>query len=97
VENGMSIYRQTGSGVSSVIDGYGRTLQRVDMFEEESAGNFAAVQMVTTPIDSVNTLYPIIGDVVGNVMLLAFAGLLVGLLLNRKRVTARVKIETVSA
>ena len=97
VENGMSIYRQTGSGVSSVIDAYGRTLQRVDTFEEESAGNFASMQMVTTPIGSVNTLYPIIGDVVGNVMLLAFAGLLVGLLLNRKRVTARVKIETVSA
>jgi apolipoprotein N-acyltransferase len=97
VENGMSIYRQTGSGVSSVIDAYGRTLQRVDMFEEESAGNFAAVQMVTTPIDSVNTLYPVVGDVVGNMMLVLFSGLILGLWLSRKQAVRRVEEESVPA
>jgi apolipoprotein N-acyltransferase len=92
----MSIYRQTGSGVSSVIDPYGRTIHRVNGFEEESTGNFAAVQMVRTPIGSVNTMYPILGDVVGNVMLVAFVGLLLGLLLSQKRLLARVKTESVS-
>jgi len=97
VENGMSIYRQTGSGVSIVTDAYGRIINRVDAFEEESTGNFAAIQMVTTPISSVNTLYPMIGDAVGNVMLVAFAGLLLGLFLSRKRQTAHVEAGPVPA
>lgn len=97
VENGMSIFRQTGSGVSSVIDPYGRTLQRVDLFEESSTGPFAAVQMVTTPAASVNTLYPVIGDLLGNVMLIGFAGLCVGLLFTRKRRAVHVEDGLVSA
>jgi apolipoprotein N-acyltransferase len=32
----MSIFRQTGSGVSSVVDPYGRILNRVDPFKEGS-------------------------------------------------------------
>ncbi|HRQ23609.1 MAG TPA: nitrilase-related carbon-nitrogen hydrolase, partial [Anaerolineales bacterium] len=34
VENGMSIFRQTGQGVSSAVDVYGRELNRVDSFKE---------------------------------------------------------------
>ncbi len=75
VENGMSIYRQTGSGVSSVIDAYGRIIHRVDHFKKKTQAIFAAVQTVTTPISSVNTLYPMIGDIVGNVMLVLLVGL----------------------
>ena len=97
VENGMFIYRQTGSGISLVIDAFGRTLNRVDGIEETDTGNFVGLQMVTTPVSSVETLYPMIGDVFGNAMLVAFAGLLLGLLLSRKRLAARVKVETVSA
>ncbi|HJQ14177.1 MAG TPA: hypothetical protein VJ830_05450 [Anaerolineales bacterium] len=97
VENGMSIYRQTGSGVSSVIDAYGRTLQRADSFETESTGSFAAVQVVTTPVGSVNTLYPVIGDVVGNLMLVLSAGLLIGLFLTRKRKVVPARAESVPA
>lgn len=97
VENGMSIFRQTGSGVSSVIDAYGRTLQRVDSFEEESTGSFTNMQLVTTPIGSVNTLYPVIGDAVGNIMLVLSAGLLIGLFLTGKRRIASVKTESIPA
>lgn len=97
VENGMSIYRQTGSGISIVMDAFGRMINRVDTFEEEKAGNFAAIQMVTTPIGSVDTLYPVIGDVVGNVMLVALGGLLLGLLFRRKQATARMKVGPISA
>jgi apolipoprotein N-acyltransferase len=97
VENGMSIFRQTGSGVSGVIDPYGRTLQRVDLFEESSTGSFAAVQMVATPAASVNTLYPLTGDLLGNMMLAVFAGLCIGLLLTRKRRAVQVDDGLVSA
>ena len=97
VENGMSIYRQTGSGVSSVIDAYGRTFHRGDSFEQEGTGTFAAVQMIATPIGSVNTLYPVVGDVVGNIMLVLFVGLLVGLWFSRKRTAVRIKTESVPA
>ena len=84
VENGTSIFRQTGQGVSLVIDAYGRELNRIDMFEESSDG-FTAVQQVQTPVYSVNTLYPSIGDGPGNVMLVGLAGLLIGIWWTRKR------------
>ena len=84
VENGMSIFRQTGQGVSSVVDAYGREINHVNMFEENTSG-FTGIQNVQTPISSVDTLYPSIGDGVGNVMLLGLAGLLIGLFVTRKR------------
>lgn len=84
VENGMTIFRQTGQGVSLVSDAYGNILNRVDTFEE-SENNFAGIQKVTTPISSVNTLYPSVGDSVGNIMLLGLAGLFVGMWVTRKR------------
>ena len=84
VENGMSIFRQTGQGVSVVVDTYGRVLNRADTYEE-SVNGFAGIQMVETPLGSVNTLYPSVGDAVGNVMLLGLVGLLIGLWVTRKR------------
>ncbi|HET9908578.1 MAG TPA: hypothetical protein VFQ23_18155, partial [Anaerolineales bacterium] len=97
VENGLSIYRQTGSGVSIVTDALGRSIHRIDSTEETATINFAAVQMVTTPLNSVATVYPIIGDAFGNVMLVLFVGLLLGLVLSRKRFAARLKVEPLSA
>ena len=97
VENGMSVYRQTGSGVSVVTDAFGRTLSRVDISKEVDTGSFTSIQMVTTPISSVTTLYPIIGDVFGNMMLVASAGLLLRLLMNRKRAIVRVEAGPISA
>ena len=96
VENGLSIYRQTGSGVSIVTDAFGRTLHRADTINETSTGDFAAIQMIATPLDSVATIYPIIGDIFGNVMLVLFAGLLLGLLLSRKRIASRMEVESAS-
>ena len=96
VENGMAVFRQTGSGVSSVIDPYGRTLQRLDMFETSDTGSFASTQTVTMPIGSVNTLYPIVGDLVGNVMLILSIGLLLGLLWNPGKISKRVEAGPVS-
>ena len=97
VENGLSIYRQTGSGVSLVTDPLGRTLSRVDTGEEAGTANFAGLQILAAPVSSVETLYPMMGDMIGNVMLVVFAGLLLGLLLNRKQRTVRVEVATASA
>jgi apolipoprotein N-acyltransferase len=86
VENGMSIFRQTGQGVSVVTDAYGREHNEpVDVFEEEANGSFAAKQIVKTPIDSVDTIYPLVGDTVGNVMLIATIILLIILWIRRKK------------
>ena len=77
VENGMPIYRQTGAGISVVTDTYGRVFNRVDMFEEESTGLWGGEQMEMTPVGSIETLYPIIGDTFGLVRLVSLIGLLV--------------------
>ena len=97
VENGMSIYRQTGAGVSIVTDAFGRSIHHIDSTQETATMNFAAIQMVTTPVSSVATVYPIIGDVFGNEMLVLFVGLLLGLVVTRKRFAARLKVEPLSA
>jgi len=87
VENGMPIFRQTGNGVSSVIDAYGRVINRVDMFEGDPR-QWGGLQMVDVPIGSANTLYTKIGDVVGWAAVIAFLSLL-GFALIRRRHTER--------
>jgi apolipoprotein N-acyltransferase len=84
VENGMTIFRQTGQGVSLVSDAYGKVINRVDMFEENATG-FTGIQMVQTPIGSVDTAYTTVGDGFGIAMLIGLVGLLVGLWVTRKK------------
>jgi apolipoprotein N-acyltransferase len=84
VENGMTIFRQTGQGVSMVSDAYGKVINRVDMFEENASG-FTGIQMVQTPIGSVDTAYTTIGGGFGIVALIGLLGLLVGLWATRKK------------
>jgi apolipoprotein N-acyltransferase len=86
VENGLSIFRQTGGGVSIVTDAYGRVVNRIDTFEEENAGTWGGVQMVTTPVGSIETLYPVIGDSFGMSMLVVMNVLLVCGWVRRKSV-----------
>jgi apolipoprotein N-acyltransferase len=76
VENGMPIFRQTGNGVSAVIDAYGQVINQVDMHEEGDPDAWGGVQMVNVPIGSIDTLYPKTGDAFGSAMILAFIGLL---------------------
>ncbi len=87
VENGMTIFRQTGLGIASVIDSYGRELNRIDTFASNTTG-FTNLQMVATPIRSVETLYPLVGDALGNITLLGLVGLLIGLWVKRPRKTS---------
>jgi len=84
IENGMTIFRQAGQGVSVVVDAYGNQYNRVDSFAEDNK-DFVSIQIVQTPIGSVNTLYPQIGDALGNIMLVGLLGLLIGLWATRKK------------
>lgn len=83
VENGMTIFRQTGQGVSLAADAYGNILNRVDTYEQ-TEDSVPGLHVVEMPIGSVDTVYPMIGDLVGNVMLLGLVGLLIGLWVTRK-------------
>ena len=74
VENGMAVFRQTGSGISLASDAYGRPLSRVDSFEatEQAPGE----QHVILPVGAWRTLYPAVGMGFG---LAAGAGTLIAL------------------
>jgi apolipoprotein N-acyltransferase len=85
VENGVSIYRQAGGGVSVVTDAYGRVLNRVDIFEEDGQPAWGGIQLVQTPLGSVETAYVQVGDAFGILMLVGMLGLLVVAWWKRKQ------------
>jgi hypothetical protein len=55
------------------------------MFETEDQSGWSNEQMVLTPIGSVATTYPKVGDAFGNVMLLSFVGLVIFGWVKRKK------------
>ncbi len=93
VENGVPIFRQTGGGVSVVTDAYGRVVSNVDSFAESGDGLWSSEQIVSTPLGSVNTLYPKIGDAFGQIMLISMLGLLGFAWLKRKQSTETTPYE----
>ena len=54
------------------------------MYEEENPGAWGNEQMVLTPIGSVDTLYPQVGDAVGLIMFICLIGLLIFAWIKRK-------------
>ena len=84
VENGVPIFRQTGGGVSSVTDAFGRTINRIDVFEEEQTGKLDGIQLVNVPIGSTDTLFPHLGNSFGLFMFISMIGLVGSIWLVRK-------------
>ena len=84
IENGSSLFRQTGDGVSSAVDGYGRRYSHVNGFTSTS-GDWSGEQRVTLPVGAVATLYPQIGDRFGQLMVVALVPLLILLWVTRGR------------
>ena len=84
VENGMQIFRQTGNGKSTIIDGRGNVINSIDMYEQGDPDTWGGVQMMELPLRSGGTLYARTGDVFGLVMVLGFFGLLAVALLGSK-------------
>jgi apolipoprotein N-acyltransferase len=68
IENGVTIVRQEDGGLSAHIDPYGRFLTTAEHASGET------VIFTDLPVLSIATLYPVIGDIVGQ---LSIAGLLV--------------------
>ena len=85
VENGAAIFRQTGAGVSLVADAYGRIVNRVDSFAAAPTGAVTDLQQVATPVGSVATLYPLVGDAFGWAMQIGLIGLVVFLWIKRRK------------
>ncbi|WP_411891681.1 nitrilase-related carbon-nitrogen hydrolase [Yoonia sp. SDW83-1] len=75
VENGMAIFRQTANGVSSVIDQYGRVINRVDIYVQDPDA-WDGLQIVDVPMGAVDTLYPETSDVIGLASLASLASFL---------------------
>jgi apolipoprotein N-acyltransferase len=86
VENGMAVFRQTGSGVSLAADAYGREFSRVDSFDVSDRA--PGEQWVTLPVGATPTPYPGVGmafGVIAGAGTLAVLGWL--LVLRRRTVT----------
>ena len=67
IENGMSIVRQSDDGYSLVSDGYGRVLSK-----ENHIGKTGVMMVSEVPVQTVKTVYPIVGDIVGLLSILGF-------------------------
>lgn len=74
VENGMALFRQTGSGVSLATDAFGRQQSRVDSFDPSDRA--PGEQRVTLRVGATPTVFPLVGTAFG---LVATAGTLVSL------------------
>lgn len=79
VENGFSLVRQTGDGLSIATDPYGRVVAATDQFQSSSH-----VMVAVVPTTGVRTLYGLLGDWFGWVSLVALV-LVVGVSLGRPR------------
>lgn len=72
LENGTAVIRQTDEGLSIIVDGYGRRLASGQGLSD--SGNYLLAEV---PTSSPNTLYPMLGDIVGIISLIGLAGLVI--------------------
>ena len=80
IENGFSMLRPTGKGVSGMIDREGRFLARQDSFTDNGG-----VMIATLPVLGRPTIYSRIGDAFAYAGAAAFIGLAVAALLRKRR------------
>jgi apolipoprotein N-acyltransferase len=78
VENGLSIVRQAGDGLSIATDPYGHTLAQVDYFSASDRTMVAQVPTVHIP-----TIYDKVGDAPGWISLIGFSLMLAWALFKR--------------
>jgi apolipoprotein N-acyltransferase len=71
IENGVAIVRQEDGGVSAHIDPYGRFLVTAEHISGET------MIFADLPVQSVPTLYPIIGDIVAQLAIAGFLAMMV--------------------
>ncbi|MCP4543340.1 MAG: hypothetical protein GY832_40010 [Chloroflexi bacterium] len=92
VENGVTIVRQEDQGLSLVIDSYGRTIATADHFAGERT------MQVQVPIaSSVTTVYPVIGDVVGQLAGVGFVGMAIWAIIAKIRAKRKMSVASAPA
>lgn len=85
IENGVSLVRVADNGISFVVDPYGRTVAWVDFFNTSER-----VMVAQVPAYHVPTLYAVIGDLFGWLIVAGLAGIsIAGVILGRKERLAR--------
>jgi apolipoprotein N-acyltransferase len=85
IENGISIFRPTIAGLSLGIDPFGRTLGSMDATRTSER-----VFVVQLPNHHVFTIYSLVGDLFGWLMVIGFAGIVIlAIVGERKRSSAR--------
>ena len=81
MENGTSVIRQADEGLSTVVDGYGRTLATGEGLA--GSGNYLRADV---PTSSPTTLYPVVGDVFGILAIIGLVAVAVyALIVGRRR------------
>jgi apolipoprotein N-acyltransferase len=86
IENGFSMVRPTGNGISAVIDPDGRILAQADYFS-----NSAGIMVASIPTQGVTTLYSRIGDLFAYLCFAGLVSLAAWAFINRKHSMAVVQ------
>jgi apolipoprotein N-acyltransferase len=82
IENGVTVVRQEDGGVSAHIDPYGRFLTTATHQDGET------MIFADLPVLGLSTLYPVIGDIVGQLSIVGLLGMVVwAIIVGRKRKT----------
>jgi apolipoprotein N-acyltransferase len=89
VENGVSLLRPSGDGLSQAVDHQGRVLAAADSFATDKA-----VFLTSVPARGVATVYAVIGDSFAYLCMLGWLSL-AGMVLFRRRAFGR--LDTVPA
>ena len=84
VENGTTIVRQEDQGLSLAVDSYGRTIATADHFAGERM-----MQVEVPAASGVFTIYPVIGDAVGQLAILGFVGMALWAIIAGRRAKRR--------
>jgi apolipoprotein N-acyltransferase len=79
IENGVSVVRVSDNGLSMISDPYGRVLASTDHF---TSGDRTIIAQV--PTESVPTLYPVIGDLIGWLSIGGFIVLVIVAIIRRR-------------
>lgn len=92
VENGVTIVRQEDQGLSLAVDSYGRTIATADHFAGERT------MQVKVPVASgVSTIYPLIGDAVGQLASVGFVGMAIWAIVARIRAKRKMSLASALA
>jgi apolipoprotein N-acyltransferase len=84
IENGLTVVRQSDNGISLVSDPYGRIVAW-----EDHVGQEDVMMTASAPILATRTLYPLVGDVVGQASVAGFVLTILAVIARRLQLARR--------